>query len=710
MTPLTRRGFFLTLTVGAAAWQAPDPMLGQPDLLPAPEGPSEWPAWRRFLIEWREQARSRLNYSDELYARPDFAWVPACLSCCFVMFCDETFYDHQRGRFAVEEFLAQGRREFGGFDAVVFWHAYPRIGLDDRNQFDFYRDMPGGLAGLRALAAACHKLGVKVFIDYNPWDRGTRREPVSDIDALMALIKEIDADGIFLDTMSRGAAEFRARLDAVRRGVVLEGEGALPLANIHDHHMSWAQWFKDSKGPGVLRNKWFERRHVQHQIDRFNPDHSSELHTAWMNGTGMLVWENVFGTWIGWSARDRAIYRSMHPIQRRFLDLFCGEGWTPLVETEAPDVYASLWAGRGLRLWTLVNRSDRDVDGPLLKAALSNGERCYDLIRGREADARKTEDEVVVSGHIRPRGVGAFAAGAPRALGKDFARFLAQQAKLDGTAVFSTEFPARKAKLKPFTPTRRYARHEMPAEMAVVPGTRFHMRVQFRVRESGFYDSTDERLFGTGPHRLHEPIWFERGVEIAPFAIDLTPVTNAQFAEFLKQSSYEPRHPENFLRYWKRGAPPPGSEDHPVIWVDLDDARAYTRWAGKRLPAEEEWQLAAQGLDGRLYPWGNQMGPGLCNSGEHGGTTPVKAFPNGRSPYGCYDMCGNTWEWTESERSDGRTRFCVIRGGSYYQAEGSHWYMLGGPRPVNFAAKFLLMWPGLDRCATVGFRCAVDLT
>ena len=135
MSPLTRRGFFMTLTT--AAQQAPDPVLGQPDILPAPDRPSDWPAWRRFLTEWREQARSRLNYSDALY-------------------------DHRRGRFTIEEFLAHGRREFGGVDAVVLWHAYPRIGLDDRNQFDFYRGMPGGLAGLRARAAACHKLGVKV--------------------------------------------------------------------------------------------------------------------------------------------------------------------------------------------------------------------------------------------------------------------------------------------------------------------------------------------------------------------------------------------------------------------------------------------------------------------------------------------------------------------------------------------------------------------
>jgi len=147
-----------------------------------------------------------------------------------------------------------------------------------------------------------------------------------------------------------------------------------------------------------------------------------------------------------------------------------------------------------------------------------------------------------------------------------------------------------------------------------------------------------------------------------------------------------------------------------VVYVDLEDARAYARWAGKRLLTEEEWQYAAQGPAALKYPWGNEMLPGRCNDGSTTqDTTNVWAYPEGRSPFGCYDMCGNTWEWTESERSDGRTRFCIIRGGSYYKAHGSGWYTDGGPMPTHHAAKFLLIWPGLDRCATIGFRCAVDL-
>jgi formylglycine-generating enzyme required for sulfatase activity len=74
-----------------------------------------------------------------------------------------------------------------------------------------------------------------------------------------------------------------------------------------------------------------------------------------------------------------------------------------------------------------------------------------------------------------------------------------------------------------------------------------------------------------------------------------------------------------------------------------------------------------------------------------------------------FDLCGNTWEWTESERADGVNRFATLRGGSHYKLNGSHWYMDGGPHEVSFGAKCLLTWPGLDRCATGAFRGVVDL-
>jgi len=685
------------------------------NLILAPADSERWPAFREALLKWREETRQNLAYDDALYRRADFAWVPSCFACCFLMMCDEEFLHPQTHEYLLANFLEKAEQEFGGFDSIVLWHAYPRIGFDDRNQFDFYRDLPGGLNGLRQLVGAFHQRGIKVFIDYNPWDLGTRREPESDLDVLAGLIKTLEADGIFLDTLNKGAAEFRAKLDAVRAGVVLESEGSPPLENIADHHMSWAQWFQDGFVPGILRSKWFERRHMQHEIRRWDHDHTGELHCAWMNGSGMMVWENVFATWVGWSPRDKSILRSMLPIQRRYVRPFSGENWTPLVPVEAGDVFASLWEDRdgGVRLWTLVNRSERAIQAKLLRAPSTVGTRYFDLIRGCEAEASTRGHEVDIAGAIRPRGIACFLAATDAAVGKDFERFLASQKSIDGRADFRPDFPARHSCLRVVSRTRAVGRtsgprHQgIPASMVEIPPTIFNMQVTFLVRECGFYESQTD-VVADDPN-LHKPLTFSREVRLSRYAIDLTPVTNAQFADFLKDTRYAPKQPENFLKTWKNREPPPGKEDHPVVYIDLDDARAYARWAGKRLPLEEEWQFAAQGYDLLLYPWGNEMRTGVSNGGEMGGTSSVTAFPDGRSPFGCYDMCGNVWEWTESERSDGRTRFCILKGGSFYKAHGSEWYSDGGPQSAQFAAKFLLTWPGLDRCATIGFRCAVDV-
>jgi len=668
-----------------------------------PDDPAAWDAWRESLGRWRAETRAALKYDDALYRRKDLTWAASNFTCAFVMLWDETFWDRQRGEFTPERFLEDGAKRFGGFDSVVLWHAYPRIGFDPRNQFDFYRDMPGGLDGLRDLSRRLHRGGVKVFIDYNPWDRGTRREPENDLHTLADLVAAIEADGIFLDTLHSGSGEFRKLLDAARPGVVLESELSLPVEHVHDHHLSWAQWWvkPGETGPvGVCRNKWFERRHLHHFVNRWERDHTAELHAAWLNGCGMLVWENVFGQLRIWSPRDQSILRAMAPVQRAST-LLTAEDWTPSVATLTEGVYASRWRGDPLRLWTLVNRRNEELtDASLLEVAHVEGDGYFDLVRGRPIKPQRRGAEVVLAGSIPARGVGAILA-APRGekrglLGKlidvELAAFLPDQAALDARADFSTETSTPPEELRQVQRTKPYSRDELPPGVIAVPATTFEMAVNFRSRECGTYQTP-----------------LKRTVKLRPFAIDETPVTNAQYARFLAESRYRPREGRNFLKHFADGQPPAGKKDHPVVYVDLDDARAYARWAGKRLPTEEEWQYAAGGPRQLAYPWGNDFDPARCNHGQTGGTTPVKAFPEGRSPLGLFDCCGNTWEWTESERRDGRTRFCIVRGGSYYKAEGSKWYADGGPQPTGHAAKFLMMYPGLDRCATIGFRCVVDM-
>ena len=683
------------------------------DIIQAPADPALWPEFREQLAAWRTAKRAELNYDDSLYKLPEFAWASSSYACFFLMMYDEAFYDAKTGRYTVDAILDDGEREFGGYDSVVLWHAYPRIGVDQRNQFDFYRDMPGGMAGVREVVNAFHGRGLKVYINYNPWDRWTRRETQSDVDMLAETVRELGVDGIFLDTMERGGENFRGKLDAVRPGVVLEGENTPPMERLTDHHASWAQWFDDSEAPGVLRHKWFERRHMQHQTQRWNSDHTAELHTAWMNGAGMMVWENVFGAWVPWNARDRSLLRAMLPIQRRFTALFSGEGWTPLVPVEQTDVYASHWTDGDVCLWTLVNRAENPVNGVLLNVSVAPGLRYFDLIAGHELQPAEAGDAVSLSATLPARGLGGFLAVPAAQVDVDLETFLQAQAATHTRADYDTSRPYRPMTQQPAVAERRFAA-SLPPDMVEVAFNKWtkEIHVQMRQRECGYYDANVSDETGFRNSYFYQTESFIRPFVHHPYAIDKTPVTNAQFAGFLQSAGYRPECAENFLKHWINGQPPADKADHPVVWVDLGDARAYARWAGKRLPTEDEWQYAAQGGCGREYPWGNGLRAGVCNLGETGDTTSVRTFPNGRSAdFPAYDYCGNVWQWTEGVHTEGRTRFCLIRGGSYFNPgpNASLWYVNGGPRPASFSTKFLLMWPGLDRCATIGFRCVADL-
>ena len=207
------------------------------------------------------------------------------------------------------------------------------------------------------------------------------------------------------------------------------------------------------------------------------------------------------------------------------------------------------------------------------------------------------------------------------------------------------------------------------------------------------------------PRRYHE-----HRVKIGAFWMDRYPVTNGQFQKFLEATHYHPQDDLNFLRDWKGGTFPAGWANKPVTWVSQEDARAYAAWAGKRLPHEWEWQYAAQGEDGRRYPWGNDWQASAVPAVQKGrvvtGPDDVDAHASGASPFGVRDMVGNVWQWTD-EYVDDHTRAAILRGGSYYQAQGSMWYFPQAYRNDQHG-KLLLMAPGYDRSATLGFRCVAD--
>lgn len=199
-----------------------------------------------------------------------------------------------------------------------------------------------------------------------------------------------------------------------------------------------------------------------------------------------------------------------------------------------------------------------------------------------------------------------------------------------------------------------------------------------------------------------------RVVEIGPMRVDRYPVTNADYATFVTETGYAPPEPESFLRHWQDGGVPAARVDAPVVWVSPHDAAAYARWAGGRLPTDEEWQFIAAGPELRRWPWGSELDAGRCNH-DGSGLCGVADHPDGASWCGCRDLSGNAWEWTDPIVDDGMHRFALIRGGSYYYAPGV-WHVGGGARPTDYHWKVQLMNPRINRAATVGFRCVYEVT
>jgi formylglycine-generating enzyme required for sulfatase activity len=269
---------------------------------------------------------------------------------------------------------------------------------------------------------------------------------------------------------------------------------------------------------------------------------------------------------------------------------------------------------------------------------------------------------------------------------------------------FSNQWTVLPQTMTEIAPTKPYT--AAPQGMVKIPATRFDFTVEGIEIEGGNRAGVDVQYPWEDAARRHHL----HSMQLPAFFIDKYPVTNAEFKKFLDASRYHPRDDHNFLKDWKNGAYPDGWANKPVTWVSLEDARAYAAWAGKRLPHEWEWQLAAQGADGRLYPWGSKwdaaMVPATSRSRDVTAPDDVSAHPQAASPFGVEDLIGNVWQWTD-EYADEHTRAAILRGGSYYKPVGSLWYF---PQAYELDqhGKYLLMSPGRDRAATVGFRCAAD--
>ena len=640
-----------------------------------------------------------------LYYPPALQWAQSAFIQPQTMVQDRYFYDPVAHRYTVDRYLDDLDKRYGGIDAVLIWPTYPNMGIDDRNQHDMIRTMPGGVAGVRQMVADFHKRGVHVLFPMMMWDQGTRDPGKPWPDAIAELMKEIDADGINGDTQDGVPLAFSLAADRVGHPLAFEPEGGPADEALAWDVLTWGQ-YKFQFVPTVDRYRWLEPRHQVNIQGRWNRDKTDDLQFAFFNGEGWESWENVWGIWNGVTPRDGEATRRMATMERAIAPFFASKEWEPFYPMHLYGVFASAWPLGDQTVWTIVNRNEYDVKGRQMSVPAQDGERYFDLYHGVELTPERNGTEAVLSFPIEAHGFGAVMAthGAPDAKAE---QLMARMKKLtaESLSTYSHEWKPLAQQLVEIPDTKRTS--TTPEGMVKIPGGDYIFRVQ-GIEIEGFNDvGVDVQYpWEDQPRRFHE-----HPMHIKPFYMDKYPVTNAAFKKFMLASHYHPQDDLNFLRDWKDGTFPTGWDDKPVTWVSLEDARAYAKWADKRLPREWEWQYAAQGGDtNRIYPWGNDWNAGNVPVPDKGRllTQPdnVDAHPGGASPFGVMDLVGNVWQWTD-EYTDEHTRGGILRGGNYYQPQGSVWYFPEAYRNDQHG-KLLLMAPSYDRSGTLGFRCVED--
>ncbi|MBC8011195.1 MAG: SUMF1/EgtB/PvdO family nonheme iron enzyme, partial [Burkholderiales bacterium] len=588
-------------------------------------------------------------------------------------------------RYRVREYCEMMRREFGGLKVVMLWQLYPNIGVDSRNQLDWFRELPGGLPALAEAVRAFHAEGVRVVMNYSSWDIDTRREPLPDVQALPAFLREIGGDGIFMD-VGTYALPFQPAFDTFNRGATV-GPEITPLLQSAQGPFavtsSWAQTVKPYGNRGVMIHKWIIPEHMQWRIHRFSRNRMNELSFTWINGQGLIVWENVFGQMIPWTATERQALRKLSAIRATFADLYASDTSKPYLPTNNPEIDASSWENDTTRIWNLaVASATPPKNGTVRFAADPRFTHYYDLWTGEPLAPSPADGKLAVTVQRVGCVVGLRAAPAGP-VADTLARLSAEHARPlpaddPHVRVLSLKLP------QPPPVPDRPAQVDLVAGFLPVAAGERAFEVKHPRREGECYPDLDAK--SENDYTIVKPeggrvelVVHHHRETLPAFAIAPRVVTNGEFARFLTASGYRPSDPQNFLKHWGGATCPAALRDRPVTYVSLTDARAYAAWAGLRLPTEWEWQTAAEAQ-------------------------------------GAAFVYNEVWEWTESERFDGHNASAILRGGcATWKLSTSRWYFgggtlgstpaPGGANPPDFHVKYYLMADGIDRAATLGFRC-----
>ncbi len=344
--------------------------------------------WLKDITHWRNERRIRIGYNGSRYEMPELAWTQSSFMQPQMMVHDRFFYDPVAGKYTVDRYFDDLQMRYGGIDAVLIWPTYPNMGIDNRNQHDMIRCMPGGVAGVRQMVVDFHKRGVRVLFPMMMWDQGTREPGKPWTEEIAELMKEVGADGINGDTQDGVPLAYSVAADKVGHPLAFEPEGGPSDEALAWNVMTWGQ-YQYPFTPLVDRYKWLEPRHIVNISDRWNRSKTNNLQFAFFNGVGWESWENIWGIWNGVTPRDGEATRRVATIERAIAEYLVSRDWEPMYPMLRYGVFASRWPLNGRTVWTIVNRNEYDVNGPQMEVPATARMRYFDLYGGAELQVQK---------------------------------------------------------------------------------------------------------------------------------------------------------------------------------------------------------------------------------------------------------------------------------------------------------------------------------
>lgn len=705
--------------------------------------------WQNGLkLIFRDKYLYDLNeFDNSLFERDDLNWVRNKYLLLDVMAWDERFYDRNLGEYSYQKYLDEGEEYLGGYDIFAIWPTWPTLGLDERNQWEMYESLPGGLKRLRDISDDLHTKGLRFYISYNPWDQSTRNQ--NHHEGMTKIISELNADGVTLDTRGKSSYELQQAADKAKHGVVMFSEGMAVIKDMpgiisgRAHNAIFLQ-------PVLNMNKLVKPEFAIFRVlDAAEASFKREASISFFNGYGNEL--NMFRPGRPeYLDEDLKYLGCLTKILRENSSVFHNNNWTPLIKTETDKIYVNEWITKEKRLYTIYSLLPEGFSGKLFAIERKNSETHFiDLIGHEEIEIDSAENLIEINYQIA--GFNSFDLGT-RNEGSvgcvvEFNKFL--DSRIENGLLFIDKRNGNKIVVTDGNPSYQNIGKEFFEETIrlnptnVFPGYQGKFVIQLfnnseiidenilyikpgtpqlisAEKEFAAASNIDDMIFVKGGEYIYYSVHGDdfilypdnsepKNIFVDDFYIDKYPVTNRQYKHFINESGYLPTDTSNYLKHWSNGTYDYNDADKPVVYISIDDAKAYAKWNGKRVPSAIEWQYAAQAGDStNLFPWGREFDSTKCNYGI-GKLTDVDQFNIGKNSLGIYDLVGNVWQLTSDVYYNGSYNYIIIKGGSYFKPTSSWWYVQGGPQQLNYDQWLLQVSPGFERNATVGFRCVSDV-